>query len=188
MAGSLNSPHDFSLHVQNFTVAPLSVPVEAGAEATVLYRLTPHPNLQPYVFQLAVTLFYNGTADDANEGGGGQLLSFASTAYNGTLEVRDAAGLMDGQTFFLYFFILALFLLLGFGAYRLLEQSGMVKKRKPSARGAGRGAAAKIETGTKGASSADADAEWLRGTNAPGFANTRSKTASAKKAVAKKAS
>eukprot|EP00607_Mallomonas_marina_P004206 CAMPEP_0182429126 /NCGR_PEP_ID=MMETSP1167-20130531/25536_1 /TAXON_ID=2988 /ORGANISM="Mallomonas Sp, Strain CCMP3275" /LENGTH=201 /DNA_ID=CAMNT_0024612473 /DNA_START=204 /DNA_END=812 /DNA_ORIENTATION=- len=74
--GSLNSPYDFSFHIQNYSYKPFGLVVKAGEEYTFDYQFQLHQNLEPVEYALAHTVFYE---DDSE--------SFSSTFFNQTVEL-----------------------------------------------------------------------------------------------------
>eukprot|EP01041_Mallomonas_annulata_P008220 gene8220-16897_t len=74
--GSLNSPYDFSFHIQNYSYKPFGIVIKAGEEYTFDYQFQLHQNLEPVEYALAHTIFYE---DDSE--------SFSSTFFNQTIEL-----------------------------------------------------------------------------------------------------
>mmetsp|Transcript_511 Transcript_511/g.1776 ORF Transcript_511/g.1776 Transcript_511/m.1776 type:complete len:224 (-) Transcript_511:102-773(-) len=90
--GSLNSPFEFGLHVQNFTGASYGVVVEEDDEATFSYTFTPDRMLRPTDFITALTVFYTIVPKESDEEGAGERF-YSTTFYNGTCEIVEPEGL-----------------------------------------------------------------------------------------------
>ena len=69
--GSLNSPHDFRHHFQNYSYKPIGQVVKSGEEITLQYGVQIHPDLEPVEYQLAITVFYESESE-----------SFSTTFFN----------------------------------------------------------------------------------------------------------
>jgi hypothetical protein len=85
--GSLNSPADFSYHIQNYSYKPVGVVVRPQEEVTVEYQFQLHPDLQPMQYALAHTVFYE---DDS--------ISYSSTFFNQTVDLYFREEDMDLET------------------------------------------------------------------------------------------
>mmetsp|Transcript_35202 Transcript_35202/g.111249 ORF Transcript_35202/g.111249 Transcript_35202/m.111249 type:complete len:262 (+) Transcript_35202:171-956(+) len=142
--GSINSPHDFSVHVQNFTMQSYGIVVPPGSEATVPYSFVPDKALHPRDFAISATVFYHGAEED-----------FASTFFNTTVIITEPPSMffIDFQTICLVVMILGVFASIIYVSKAKLTKyfPSLKKKRAP---------AKKVETGTSKGNSAD----WLQGT------------------------
>lgn len=157
--GSLNSPFDFSFHVQNFTYQMYDAKLQPGGEVSLDYTFIPYGQLQPREFALALTVFYHTDK---------QL--YSSTFFNGTVDITEPESLIDSQLIFLYLMALGAVGAIGYTIYSYLMSAGIVKKPK---RGPKKADVAKGE--------ADAS-EWLKGTAYDQFQKAKAKkTTSIKK-------
>jgi len=125
LMGSLNSPTDFALHVQNFSlfIPPGSaVRVPPNSEVTIPYDFVPDKHLQPRDFQVAVSVFYV-EEDSMNS-------RYATTFYNETIEVAEALLVIDGETLSVYFMLSALCVALVLLGFQGLKNAGVIQKAK----------------------------------------------------------
>jgi len=116
MMGSINSPFDFSYHVQNLSLVVVNQTLDAGEERTFEYRFMPHPNLDPIELRVAMTIFYE------EEG----LRSFGSTFFNETVTFFEPNTELDLKSFSKYSFGFTVGGLLIFALYSIF---GPEKKR-----------------------------------------------------------
>ncbi|KAH3771739.1 hypothetical protein DPMN_173065 [Dreissena polymorpha] len=138
---SFRYPQDYSFFIQNFTTAVYNQLVEPNKEATFEYGFTPSEAFNSRPFGLSILLNYKD--NDGNE--------YQSAVFNETINVVEPDEGLDGETFFLYLFLVAIVVLLGIGAQQLLTTFG--KKHL------GKGKAApKVEMGTQ---KTDVDYSWL---------------------------
>mmetsp|Transcript_17764 Transcript_17764/g.24555 ORF Transcript_17764/g.24555 Transcript_17764/m.24555 type:complete len:266 (+) Transcript_17764:88-885(+) len=144
VAGSLNSPMDARIYIQNWTSPVYNTIVNPGDQASFSLIITPDVNLQPRDFLVSLSVFYQ--SDDGED-------LYSSTFYNGTIHLLEPPGFLDMETFFMYFFIVAVVGLIAGALFKALQSAGVVKKSKSR----------KIETGTR---VGDNDNEWLKGTPA----------------------
>mmetsp|Transcript_36631 Transcript_36631/g.81524 ORF Transcript_36631/g.81524 Transcript_36631/m.81524 type:complete len:238 (-) Transcript_36631:670-1383(-) len=161
--GSLNSPNDFSIFVQNFTEQIYHQPVESSQELSLEYKFMPDPRLEPRDFVVALTVFYH----DAK----GQY--FSNTFFNQTIEIVEVKKLIDWELIFLFMFIGGLVAAVVYVAYSYaasyLNTMGFVKKSKKTKR---------TET-SRGVEDHD---EWVKGTNYDNFKKRKAATAAKAKA------
>jgi hypothetical protein len=142
--GSINFPHDFSQHIQNFTQQLYFAVLPAGQEISVQYTFRPDPLLAGRDFQLALTLFY-----EDNKGG-----FFSTTFFNQTVDFTEVEKLIDHEVLFLYLLLVAAIAGAGFWAYKSIAGVAGIKtksKSKPKAK--------------TDAVKADEAEDWLTGTN-----------------------
>lgn len=104
--GSLNSPVDFSFHIQNYSYKPLGVVVKSGEEYTFDYQFQLHQNLEPVEYALAHTIFYE---DDSE--------SFSTTFFNRTVELYYPNSEYDLETIGQLSFSFIATLVIGFLVY-----------------------------------------------------------------------
>lgn len=146
VAGSLNSPADFSLHVQNFSAIGYGYALGPGEEVSVAYRFVPDARLSPRDFVVALTAFYS----DAS----GQW--YSSTFFNQTVDIVESRKAVDWELLSLVALFLAALGGAGYGAYCWVVAQGWVKPMKKKAKRAAPVAAAPM-------TAADHD-EWVKGT------------------------
>lgn len=141
LAASFNYPLDFSFYIQNFTTKETNVIVPPGGQVSVSYFFQPDVLLEPRDYGLVASVFYRD-----QEG-----VNWTSVFFNSTVEVAEAAGPLDTQTFFTFLAIFAILGLVGFFVYRSLNSW----RKKQSYTG-------KVEYGTR----RQLDNDWLTGTAA----------------------
>ncbi|CAF1628349.1 unnamed protein product, partial [Adineta ricciae] len=108
--GSLRYPQDFTYYIQNFTALRAEKTVEPGLESTFEYLFMPSETFNGRPMGLVVLVNYRN-----NEG-----KRFQNVVFNQTINFIDADEGFDGETFFLYIFLGAILVLLGFVAYQYL--------------------------------------------------------------------
>ncbi|CAF3785010.1 unnamed protein product [Rotaria sp. Silwood1] len=108
--GSLRYPQDYSYYIQNFTVLRSEKMIESGLESTFEYLFMPSETFNGRPMGLVVLINYRN-----NEG-----KRYQSVVFNQTINFIDADEGFDGETFFLYIFLGAILVLLGFLAYQYL--------------------------------------------------------------------
>jgi translocon-associated protein subunit alpha len=108
--GSLRYPQDYSYYVQNFTSLRSEKVLEPGLESTFEYLFMPSETFNGRPMGLVVLVNYRD-----NEG-----KRFQNVVFNQTINLTDVDEGFDGETFFLYLFLGAIFVLLGFLAYQYL--------------------------------------------------------------------
>lgn len=141
METSFRYPQDYSFYIQNFTALVINQVIEPNKEASFEYGFTPSEAFNSRPFGLTILLNYKDT--EGNE--------FQNAVFNETINVVEPDEGLDGETFFLYVFLVAILVLLGVGAQQFLTSFG--KKHL------GKGKAApKVEMGTQ---KNDVDYSWL---------------------------
>jgi translocon-associated protein subunit alpha len=108
--GSLRYPQDFTYYIQNFTALRSEKLVEPGFESTFEYLFIPSETFNGRPMGLVILINYRN-----NEG-----KRFQNVVFNQTINFIDAEEGFDGETFFLYLFLGAILVLLGFVAYQYL--------------------------------------------------------------------
>jgi len=108
--GSLRYPQDYTYYIQNFTLLRTEKVVEPGLESTFEYLFMPSETFNGRPMGLVVLINYRN-----NEG-----KRFQNVVFNQTINFIDAEEGFDGETFFLYIFLGAILVLLGFLAYQYL--------------------------------------------------------------------
>lgn len=112
---SLRYPQDFSYYIQNFTTYRLYQTVEPGKEVTFEYRFVPSEALSSRPFGLVINVNYKDSE-----------LSYLDAVFNSTINVVEPDEGFDGETFFMYAFLLAVVVLNIFGAYQFF---GSIRKK-----------------------------------------------------------
>lgn len=139
---SFRYPMDFAFHIQNFSQVWYGRTVKPNHQATLAYSFMPAEPFAGRPFGLSVNLNYR-------DGSGN---NFAQSIYNKTVNVVEVSSGLDGETFFLYVFLVAGLVLALVGGQAALAQL----QRKHSQRHTG--ARHTLETGT---TRKDVDYDWL---------------------------
>lgn len=137
LEASFRYPQDFQFYIQNFTALPLSTVVPPQAQASFEYSFIPAQPMAGRPFGLVILLNYLDTEGNV----------FQTAIYNQTVTITELEEGLDGETMFLYIFLIGLVSLALFGIYQFLETR--TKKRL----------SVKIEKGTGGMS--DVDISWI---------------------------
>lgn len=140
--GSFRYPQDFSYYIQNFSVFEFNKIIDADKEATFEYAFTPSEAFSSRQFGLTINLRYKN-ADG---------IGYINAVFNDTINVVEPDEGLDGETFFLYIFLVAIVALLLVGGYQLL--STFTKKGKGA-----KFTPHKVSNGTS--NSNDVDFEWI---------------------------
>jgi len=144
---SFRYPQDFSYSIQNFTGYRYNRMIEQNSEASFEYAFHPHESYGGRPFGLVITAIYK---DDLGTEYGGAV-------FNETVTFQELDESFDGETFFLYLFLVALALLVIFG---LNYAFSTVRGKKPSPK------AAPVEMGTQ---QDGVDYSWLPKETTTGF-------------------
>ncbi|KAG1674966.1 hypothetical protein FOA52_014761 [Chlamydomonas sp. UWO 241] len=156
IVGSLNSPGDFKLYIQNFTENVFHADLAPGAEISLEYRFQPDARIEPRDFVVALTVLYHD-----NKG-----KYFSSTFFNSTVEIVEEKKMIDWELIQLTCILavgLAGFVYIVYSYVEPhLAQFG-IKKRKGS---------------RKETSKPDDADEWVKGSH---YDNLKKKKAAAKK-------
>lgn len=155
--GSLNSPLDFGIYVQNFTHMTYGLQVDRDGQASISYRFRPDPALHPREFTVALSVFYTNSL--------GQM--FSNTFFNSTIEIVEPPRSIDAEILFLWV------LLLGSAGFALFKAYTFLSKVLL------KGGKTKRKVGPPVDRTAD---EWLEGT-ALAAERKRAEKAAAKKAA-----
>ncbi len=140
LKGSLNSPYDYSMYIQNFTeLAPFNE-IKTGEEGTLSYKFFPDPGLEPRDYVL--TLYVDYVDADKEE--------YRTVYFNSSIEIVESQSSLDTRTFFGRLLSLAFFVLVGFVGFHLYKKFG-TKKRSSKV---------EVKTGSTN--------EWLEGSHTPG--------------------
>lgn len=137
LEASFRYPQDFQFYIQNFTALPLNTMVKPQAQASFEYSFIPAQPMAGRPFGLVILLNYLDAEGSV----------FQTAIYNQTVTITELEEGLDGETIFMYIFLVGLVVLMLFGMYQVLETR--TKKRLPM----------KIEKGTGGMS--DVDISWI---------------------------
>ncbi|KAM7005879.1 translocon-associated protein subunit alpha-like [Tautogolabrus adspersus] len=137
LEASFRYPQDFQFYIQNFTALPLNTVVKPEAQASFEYSFIPAQPMSGRPFGLVILLNYLDTEGSV----------FQTAIYNQTVDITELEEGLDGETMFMYIFLVGLVVLMLFGIYQVLETR--TKKRL----------SVKIEKGTGGMS--DVDISWI---------------------------
>uniref|UniRef100_A0A3P8SFT4 Translocon-associated protein subunit alpha n=1 Tax=Amphiprion percula TaxID=161767 RepID=A0A3P8SFT4_AMPPE len=137
LEASFRYPQDFQFYIQNFTALPLNTVVQPQAQASFEYSFIPAQPMAGRPFGLVILLNYLDSEGSV----------FQTAIYNQTVTITEKEEGLDGETVFMYVFLVGLVSLMLFGLYQVLESR--TKKRLP----------VKIEKGTGGIS--DVDISWI---------------------------
>jgi len=137
---SFRYPQDYNYYVQNFTGYRYNRLVEQGTEASFEYSFHPHESYGGRPFGLVIIVTYK---DEYGADYGGAV-------FNETVTFQEIEESFDGETFFLYVFLVALALLVIFG---LNYAFASVRGKKATSK------SAPVEMGTQQRD--DVDYGWL---------------------------
>jgi len=138
---SFRYPMDFNYFIQNFSAIAYNREVKPDTEATVLYSFLPSESFAGRPFGLNIAINYR----DSNGS------PFTEAVFNETVLITELDEGLDGETFFLYVFLVAIGILLLVVGQQFLGTFGK-RKRSQNVR-------KQVETGTS--NSSDIDYEWL---------------------------
>jgi len=142
--GSLNSPMDFDLYIQNFTQQVYFRLLPAGEELSVEYKFRPDPILSPREFIVALHLIYEDPEDNRMH---------SNLVFNQTVDIVEMDKLIDTEMLFLYIMMAAVVGGAGYWGYlNLADKMGLNK---------GKSKKSKSKSGPK--KEIDHD-EWIKGT------------------------
>lgn len=133
---------DFNFYIQNFSTIAYNKIVKPKQEATLAYSFIPSENLAGRPFGLNINLNYRDTNG----------ISYGQAVYNETVQIIELDDGLDGETIFLYVFLVACVILTLVGGQQLLSSLGR-KSRSSSIR------KAPVEMGTSNPNNVDYD--WL---------------------------
>jgi len=156
--GYIVNPLDYNYFIQNFTGIAPNVTVEPNEVNTFIYSFKPDKSLDAREFGVVVDVFYTSSPDND---------TFATRFYNETVALFEPEQGFDARTFFAYVALVALLLLILYGAYRAFLASSLSKKFKSkshsSASASSNAQQIAASSGTAGGGSANAEAseEWL---------------------------
>jgi heme-degrading monooxygenase HmoA len=96
--GTITTPADFRVKLDNFTVTAFRTQIDAGSEHSFEYRFRTHPAMPSREFRVALTVFYNDLST---------LLGHAATFFNQTVDIVEAEGFIDTQLLGLFGYLAA---------------------------------------------------------------------------------
>uniref|UniRef100_A0A3B3ZRA2 Translocon-associated protein subunit alpha n=1 Tax=Periophthalmus magnuspinnatus TaxID=409849 RepID=A0A3B3ZRA2_9GOBI len=137
LEASFRYPQDFQFYIQNFTALPLQTLVKPQVQATFEYSFIPAQPMAGRPFGLVILLNYLDSEGN----------SFQTAIYNQTVTITEKEEGLDGETIFMYIFLIGLVSLMVFAMYQLLESR--TRKRL----------SVKVEKGTGNMS--DVDISWI---------------------------
>lgn len=137
LEASFRYPQDFQFYIQNFTALPLDSVVKPQGQATFEYSFIPAQPMAGRPFGLVILLNYLDTEGN----------SFQTAIYNQTVTITEKEEGLDGETVFMYIFLIGLVALMIFAVYQVLESR--TRKRL----------SVKVEKGT--GSMSDVDISWI---------------------------
>lgn len=138
---SIRYPMDFNYVIQNFSAIAYNREVKPGHEATVSYAFLPADAFAGRPFGLNIQLNYHDS----------QGAQYFESIFNETITVSETTEGLDGETFFLYIFLVGGVVLLGVVGQQYLSGAAGKKKRGTAPRKV-------VEVGT---SNNDVDYDWL---------------------------
>jgi Translocon-associated protein (TRAP), alpha subunit len=92
--GSLNMPHNFDIHVQNFTYAVINQTVASGGELSFDYSFEPNERLDTRDFTLALSVFYEAQSTKGNV-----IRAHSTTFYNETIVTEAGPQVVNNAAF-----------------------------------------------------------------------------------------
>jgi hypothetical protein len=120
LKGSLNSPYDHSMYIQNFTEQAPFNEIKTGEEGTLAYKFFPDPGLEPRDYVL--TLYVDYVDADKEE--------YRTVYYNSTIEIVESQSSLDMRTFFGRVLSVVFFALVALVGYHLYKKFGTKKRSK----------------------------------------------------------
>ena len=103
-SGSIMSPQDFNLKLDNFTAAAYHQTLKPGAEQSFEYMFRTHESMPNRDFRVALTVFYNDLSS---------FLGHATTFFNSTVEIVEAQHAIDFELLGLIGMLLAVVAAIG---------------------------------------------------------------------------
>ncbi|KAJ0068616.1 hypothetical protein NL108_009732 [Boleophthalmus pectinirostris] len=137
LEASFRYPQDFQFYIQNFTALTLQTLVKPQVQATFEYSFIPAQPMAGRPFGLVILLNYLDSEGN----------SFQTAIYNQTVTITEKEEGLDGETIFMYVFLIGLVSLMVFAMYQVLESR--TRKRL----------SVKVEKGTGNMS--DVDISWI---------------------------
>lgn len=164
---SFRYPQDFSFHIQNFTTAVYNRVVEPKRQATFDYAFTPNEAFAGRPFGLVINLNYKDAEGNV----------WQNAVFNDTITVNEPDEGLDGETFFLYLFLVAMVVLLLVAGQQFLGSfsrkhlgSGSTSSSKATAEP---GVEMGTQNGLSGANG-DIDMSWIPSQNLVSLTNSGS--------------
>jgi len=145
---SFRYPMDYSFTIQNFSQAGYGMTVKPQQEATVMYSFMTAEVWAGRPLGLVINLAYHDADGD----------EFIESVFNNTVNIVEVDEGLDGETFFLYVFLLAFTALLGFLGYTAVTNYVGSAKKPASGKKSGTTSTPQVEMGT---TRNGVDYEWL---------------------------
>lgn len=145
--GSFRYPQDFSYFIQNFTVDSYETFIQPQTQVSFQYNFLPSESFYARPFGLTVNVHYKDLAGEI----------YRDAVFNDTVNIVEAEESFDGETFFMYVFMVSGISLLMFIIHYVYTTTvrKTSKSKKP------------VETGTQ--KNNDVDYSWLpEGAHIPG--------------------
>ena len=127
LKGSLNSPYDHSMYIQNFTEQAPFNEIKTGEEGTLAYKFFPDPGLEPRDYVLTLYVDY---VDAEKE-------EYRTVYYNSTIEIVESQSSLDMRTFFGRLLSVVFFVLVALVGYHLYKKFGTKKRSKADVKSGG---------------------------------------------------
>jgi len=118
---SFRYPMDFTFYIQNFTTISYQRIVKPRQEATLMYSFYPAEAFAGRPLGLSVNLAYHNADGE----------TFMEAVFNQTVNITEVDEGLDGETFFLYVFLLAFSVLLLLAGHHFLSSFGRKKGGAP---------------------------------------------------------
>lgn len=118
IAGSINSPISFAVHIQNFSAIAYKAIVPANTERSFSYQFKPSPQLPSNMYQIALTAFYSDASSAA---------AYATTFFNKTVEFAEPLQFIDTETYSLLLTLAAIAGGIGYLIYRAVSSQPWFK-------------------------------------------------------------
>jgi len=167
MDASFRYPQDFSFHIQNFTTAVYNRVVEPKRQATFDYAFTPNEAFAGRPFGLVINLNYKDV--DGNV--------WQNAVFNDTITVNETDEGLDGETFFLYLFLVAMVVLLLVAGQQFLGSFSRKHLGSGSASATKTTVEPGVEMGTQNGmagANGDIDMSWIPSQNLVSLTNSGS--------------
>jgi len=145
MDASFRYAQDFSFHLQNFTAIAYNKVVKPQQEVTLGYQFFVSEAYSTRPYGLTVSLYYRDNA-------GGQ---YMNAVFNETVNIVELDEGLDGETFFLYVFLVAVLVLVVVAGHQFATQM----KRKHLGGSSSKSSGKQVERGTSNPN--DVDYDWL---------------------------
>jgi len=144
MDASFRYAQDFSFHLQNFTAIAYNKVVKPQQEVTLGYQFFVSEAYSARPYGMTVSLYYRDTAGN----------QYMNAVFNETVTIIELDEGLDGETFFLYVFLIACLVLIAVAGQQFAKS--MKRKHLGSS---GKSSSKQVERGTSNPN--DVDYDWL---------------------------